>query len=132
MNITATSEMEFEEVAEASERIHEEVGDEAEIFWGTSVDETLGEELRVTVIATGIGSEKHLADQPRGSLRGKVRDITAADLERSDIVDLDEPTFIRHKKVANEDSGALYRGVGGMAIDEDDLDIPTFLRRKAD
>jgi len=132
MNITATSEMEFEEVAEASERIHEEVGDEAEIFWGTSVDETLGEELRVTVIATGIGSEKHLVDQPRGSLRGKVRDITAADLERSDIVDLDEPTFIRHKKVANEDSGALYRGVGGMAIDEDDLDIPTFLRRKAD
>jgi cell division protein FtsZ len=132
MNITATSEMEFEEVAEASERIHDEVGDEAEIFWGTSVDETLGEELRVTVIATGIGPEKQLDAQPRSGLRGKVRDITAADLERQDIVDLDEPTFMRHKKAVNEDSGALYRGVGGMAMDEDDLDIPTFLRRKAD
>ena len=49
--------MEFEEVAEASERIHKEVGDEAEIFWGTSVDESLGDEMRVTVIATGIGAE---------------------------------------------------------------------------
>ena len=107
MNITATSEMEFEEVAEASERIHEEVGDEAEIFWGTSVDESLGDELRVTVIATGIGAEMQIQPRPRSGLRGKVRDITAADLERSDIVDLDEPTF-------------------------NDLDIPTFLRRKAD
>ncbi|HWR90806.1 MAG TPA: cell division protein FtsZ, partial [Desulfobacterales bacterium] len=57
MNITASSSMEFDEVAEASERIHKEVGDEAEIFWGTSVDETLGDELRVTVIATGIGAD---------------------------------------------------------------------------
>ena len=57
MNITASSSMEFEEVAEASERIHKEVGDEAEIFWGTSVDESLGDEMRVTVIATGIGAE---------------------------------------------------------------------------
>jgi cell division protein FtsZ len=73
-----------------------------------------------------------IQQRPRSGLRGKVRDITAADLERSDIVDLDEPTFMRHKKAANEESGAIYRGVGGMAIDENDLDIPTFLRRKAD
>jgi cell division protein FtsZ len=132
MNITATSEMEFEEVAEASERIHSEVGDDAEIFWGTSVDESLGDELRVTVIATGIGAEPQIQPQPYRGLRGKVRDITAADLERKDILDLDEPTFIRHKKAANENSGAVYRGVGAMMVDEDDLEIPTFLRRKAD
>ncbi len=132
MNITATSDMEFEEVAEASERIHSEVGDDAEIFWGTSVDESLGEELRVTVIATGIGTEKQIQPQPSGTLRGKVRDITPADLDRGGIVDLDEPTFIRHRRAANETSGALYRGVGGTVIDENDLDIPTFLRRKAD
>jgi len=132
MNITATSEMEFEEVAEASERIHSEVGDDAEIFWGTSVDESLGDELRVTVIATGIGAEPQIQPQPYRGLRGKVRDITAADLERKDILDLDEPTFIRHKKAANENAGAVYRGVGAMMVDEDDLEIPTFLRRKAD
>jgi cell division protein FtsZ len=142
MNITASSGMEFEEVAEASERIHKEVGDEAEIFWGTSVDESLGDEMRVTVIATGIGAEAEAArlgerDAEREKkvvqpLRGRVRDVTPADMERPDIVDLDEPTFIRHRRAVGESSGALYRGVGRLALDDTDLDVPTFLRRKAD
>jgi hypothetical protein len=34
--------------------------------------------------------------------------------------------------VVGESSGALYRGVGRMALDDSDLDVPTFLRRKAD
>jgi cell division protein FtsZ len=138
MNITASSSMEFDEVAEASERIHKEVGDEAEIFWGTSVDETLGDEMRVTVIATGIGADAEAVRpyeketrsvQP---LRGKIRDVTPADKDRGDIVDLDEPTFIRHRRAVGESSGALYRGVGRMTLDDTDLDVPTFLRRKAD
>ena len=146
MNITASSSMEFEEVAEASERIHKEVGDEAEIFWGTSVDESLGDEMRVTVIATGIGAEvealrpaereKERGKEPERKvvqpLRGKVRDVTPEDVARQDIVDLDEPTFIRNRRVVGESSGALYRGVGRMALDDSDLDVPTFLRRKAD
>jgi cell division protein FtsZ len=146
MNITASSSMEFEEVAAASERIHKEVGDEAEIFWGTSVDDHLGDEMRVTVIATGIGAKAE-AEQPveRGKekpgaaerkapqpLRGKVRDVTQEDLARPGIVDLDEPTFIRNRQAVGESSGALYRGVGRMALDDTDLDVPTFLRRKAD
>jgi len=132
MNITATSDMEFEEVAEASEFIHSEVGEEAEIFWGTSVDDSLGDEMRVTVIATGIGKEpeveeKVAVEQP---LRGKIRDITPEDLDR--IVDYDEPTFIRQKRAVGESSGAYYRGNSGVIIDESELDVPTFMRRKAD
>jgi cell division protein FtsZ len=130
MNITATSEMEFEEVAEASEYIHSEVGEDAEIFWGTSVDEGLGDEMRVTVIATGIGHEKELIEQPTQQLRGKIRDITPEDLGK--VVDYDEPTFIRQKRAVGESSGAIYRGTGGSVISDSDLDVPTFLRRKAD
>jgi cell division protein FtsZ len=131
MNITATSDMEFEEVAEASEYIHNEVGDEAEIFWGTSVDESLGNEMRVTVIATGIGKEKEMIEQPvQQQLRGKIRDITPEDLGQ--VIDYDEPTFIRHKRAVGESSGAFYRGTGGAMINDNDLDVPTFLRRKAD
>jgi cell division protein FtsZ len=130
MNITATSDMEFEEVAEASEYIHNEVGDDAEIFWGTSVDDRMGDEMRVTVIATGIGQEAE-AEQPLAErLRGKIRDITPGDLEK--IVDYDEPTFIRQKKAVGEHSGAIYRGTHGTMVSDSDLDIPTFLRRKAD
>ena len=130
MNITATSGMEFEEVAEASEFIHSEVGDEAEIFWGTSVDDSLGDQMRVTVIATGIGEEPEIAEQVDQPLRGKIRDITPDDLNR--IIDYDEPTFIRQKRAVGESSGAVYRGTSGAIIGDGDLDVPTFLRRKAD
>ena len=130
MNITATSDMEFEEVAEASEYIHSEVGEDAEIFWGTSVDDSLGDEMRVTVIATGIGKEKEMPVQPSQQLRGKIRDITPEDLGK--IIDYDEPTFIRQKRAVGESSGAVYRGTGGSIINDSDLDVPTFLRRKAD
>ncbi len=130
MNITATSDMEFEEVAEASEYIHNEVGEEAEIFWGTSVDDSLGDEMRVTVIATGIGKDSETEDMTARQLRGKIRDIVPDDLEK--IVDYDEPTFIRQKKAVGESSGAFYRGTSGEIISDTELDIPTFLRRKAD
>ena len=130
MNITATSDMEFEEVAEASEYIHSEVGEDAEIFWGTSVDDNLGDEMRVTVIATGIGKEQEMTTQPSQQLRGKIRDIKPEDLGK--IIDYDEPTFIRQKKAVGESSRAVYRGTGGSIINDSDLDVPTFLRRKAD
>ena len=130
LNITATSDMEFEEVAEASEFIHSEVGEEAEIFWGTSVDDTLGDEMRVTVIATGIGKEPENKASGEQPLRGKIRDITPEDMDK--IVDYDEPTFIRQKKAVGESSGAYYRGNSGVIIDDSELDVPTFMRRKAD
>ena len=134
MNITSTSDMEFEEVAEASERIHDEVGDDADIFWGTSIDDSLGDEMRVTVIATGIGGEPEMRMPDNAvelPLRGKVRDITPDDLER-DIIDYEEPTFIRQQRAVGESGGALYRGPQGLSVDDSELDVPTFLRRKAD
>jgi len=130
MNITATSDMEFEEVAEASEYIHNEVGEDAEIFWGTSVDDNMGDEMRVTVIATGIGKEEETEEPLSETLRGKIRDITPGDLDK--IIDYDEPTFIRQKQAVGESSGAIYRGTSGTIVSDTELDVPTFLRRKAD
>ena len=130
MNITSSSDLTMEEMTEASDRIYNEVGEDADIIWGTVVDDSLGEELRVTVIATGIGSgpESAMADK-RGDLstRGKVRDITPADLKNAE--DYDVPTFIRQKRAVGESTGNRYKG---MVMDNNDLDIPTFLRRKAD
>ena len=53
-------------------------------------------------------------------------------MERRDIVDLDEPTFLRQRRAACEGEGASCRGWGRPGFDENDLDVPTFLRRKAD
>jgi cell division protein FtsZ len=131
MNITCTSDLTMEEMTEASDRIYNEVGEEAEIIWGAVIDDQMEEEMRVTVIATGIGTESAPAAGGRGSgLRGKIRDITPADLQAG--IDYDEPTFIRRKQAANESPGSSYRGYKGMVIDNNDLEIPTFLRKKAD
>ncbi len=133
MNITCNSDLTMEEMAEASERIYNEVGDEADIIWGTVVDDTLDDEMRVTVIATGIGSGPDTSSSNKVmdyTPRGKVRDITPEDIERG--IDFDEPTFIR-KKEANNDVGLMgYNGAEGLIIDNSDLEVPTFLRRKAD
>ncbi len=133
MNITSSTSLTMEEMTEASERIYNEVGENAEIIWGAVVDDSLGDEMCVTVIATGIGSDTEpivsegFDEEP---LRGKVRNVTEADLQN--VVDYDEPTFIRVKEAAGESTGATYRGYKGMVIDNNDLDIPTFLRKKAD
>jgi cell division protein FtsZ len=139
MNITSTSDLTLEEMTEASDRIYEEVGEDAEIIWGQAIDESLGDEMRVTVIATGIGGgpqttlrEASRVSSARGNIaRGKIRDVTPADLKRA--INFDEPTFIRQQEAVGEGSGATYRGgYRGLVIDNNDLDIPTFLRRKAD
>ncbi|MGD9233973.1 MAG: cell division protein FtsZ [Desulfobacterales bacterium] len=131
MNITSNTDLTMEEMTEASDRIYNEVGEDADIIWGTAVDDSIGDEMRVTVIATGIDSGPDTSI--KNELRGKVRDITMDDI--NDAVDYDEPTFIRRKHAVGESSGSTYRGYRGIVVDNADLanlDVPTFLRRKAD
>jgi len=133
MNITSTSELTMEEMTEASDRIYNEVGEDADIIWGAVIEDSLGDEMRVTVIATGIdsGDESSISEKHgQLALRGKIRDITPADLTNGQ--DYDVPTFIRQKEAVGESAGATYRGYKGIIIDNNDLDVPTFLRRKAD
>ncbi|MBW2513281.1 MAG: cell division protein FtsZ [Deltaproteobacteria bacterium] len=134
MNITCNSELTMEEMTEASERIYNEVGENADIIWGAVVDDSMDDEMSVTVIATGIGDKTDPIAKPDNVMdhpsRGRIRDLIPSDLEN--IVDYDEPTFIRRKEAVGESGGASYRGYKGIVIDNSDLEVPTFLRRKAD
>ena len=94
------------------------------------MDESLNEEMRVTVIATGIGKDSEMDGKLAQPLRGKIRDIGPDDQEND--VDYEQPTFIRQKEAVGESGGAIYRGISGEIITESELDVPTFLRRKAD
>jgi cell division protein FtsZ len=131
MNITSNTDLTMEEMTEASDRIYNEVGEDADIIWGTAVDDNLGNEMRVTVIATGIDSEPEISRKTE--LRGRVRDVTVEDFNEA--VDYDEPTFIRRKHAVGESCSSTYSGYKGIVIDNTDLsnlDVPTFLRKKAD
>lgn len=137
MNICSTSDVTMDEVAEASERIYKEAGDDAEIFWGHTIDETLGDEIRITVIATGIGQETYMDKAPIANsretsepqVRGRIRDITPDDLNN----DFGEVRVIRGRAPQSSNSGHSNRNTyRNVSLDNNDLEIPTFLRRKAD
>jgi len=137
MNITCGSDLTMAEMTEASDRIHKEAGDEAEIIWGTVIDDTIEDEMRVTLIATGIGCDSEAARRKgtsptplRARGRGTVRDMTPEDLEKA--VNYDEPTFIRNRGNLSDSSAGPLRGHHkGIILDNDDLDVPTFMRKKS-
>jgi cell division protein FtsZ len=137
MNITSASNLTMEEMTEASDRIYNEVGEDADIIWGAVIDDSLGDEMRVTVIATGIGGTMESAIPKKSSPvasadRKRVREMRRPELQP--VVDYDQPAYLRKgEKEPEADTERLpYRNRKGIEIDSNDLDIPTFLRRKAD
>jgi len=62
INITAGASLSLSEVNEAASLIREEASDEANIIFGTVIDDALGDELKVTVVATGF--EPNVAEGP--------------------------------------------------------------------
>ena len=138
LNITCSSDMTMEEMTEASETIYKEVGDDADIIWGTAIDDSIGDEIRITVIATGIGTEKERIVEKKPvwkrkevetfEKRGKVRSMTDDEIRRSH--DFSEPTIVEKKKPQEDYSDLPYKNYKGLVIDNDDLDIPTFLRQR--
>jgi cell division protein FtsZ len=59
INITGSQSLTMHETNEAVTLIMEAADEDAEIIFGTVIDDALGEDLKVTVIATGLGVEKH-------------------------------------------------------------------------
>jgi cell division protein FtsZ len=127
MNITASSNLGFEEVNEASSLIQKEVHEEANIIWGTAIDDSMGDELRITVIATGINSREDRVPVELDKFRPPIQDSTK---ERSE--DLEKPTFIRSGKVLDRVGPRRPAKPAEFYFDEEELEVPTFIRKAAD
>jgi cell division protein FtsZ len=127
LNITASSNLGFEEVIEASTLIRKEVHEEANIIWGTAIDESMGEELRVTVVATGISpkEEKVVIDLER------LRPPTIQELKPERTEDRETPTFVRKGKEIDKYSPKRAKPPD-YYFDEEELEVPTFIRKAAD
>jgi cell division protein FtsZ len=67
INITGGEDLTLFEVDQAANRIREEVDEEANVIFGSAVDQSLEGRIRVSVVATGIDSHKS-AEQPRPKL----------------------------------------------------------------
>ncbi|MCF8041986.1 MAG: cell division protein FtsZ [Desulfarculaceae bacterium] len=129
VNITASDEITIDEVSEASTFIQEAAHEDANIIWGTVIDKSMDERMRVTVIATGIGQAEEVREVRRVAVAG------GGGGREMDISEIDEGNVRTYKR-----SGASLRGLsspgsqGGrpMNSDSSDLDWPAFLRRQAD
>jgi cell division protein FtsZ len=118
LNITGGPDMSLYEINEASSLIQSEAHEDANIIFGTVVDETMGDEIRITVIATGF-------EDP---VKGKQGITNVANLYKRD--DLSMPTYIRNGK-SFETTHVVKMGLIDDN-DDPDLEVPTFLRRQAD
>ena len=119
VNITAGETLSLGEFSEVGDTIEEFASDDATVVVGTVIDPELGDEMRVTVVATGLGSGQA---KPK-----KVVDNTQR--EQTDYSQLDRPAILRNRPVAR---GAVVAQAVGAEADIDYLDIPAFLRRQAD
>jgi cell division protein FtsZ len=131
INITGGPDLTLYEVNEASTLIQEAAHQEANIIFGAVIDEGMPEgEMRVTVIATGLGDSRmrrrvpEAAAEARSNVMPLRREPARDPRQRAgdDFVspfedELDVPTFIRR---------------GGHPESEDEAEKPAFLRRSAD
>jgi len=119
LNITGGPDMSLYEINEASTLIQSEAHEEANIIFGTVVDENLTDEIRITVIATGF-------EDDTGGRKPITSHISHMGHRK---VDLTIPAFMRKEK-------SLETMVPPKADADDDcetnLDIPAFMRRQAD
>ncbi|KAB7623861.1 cell division protein FtsZ [Alkalilimnicola sp. S0819] len=122
VNVTAGMDLSIGEFDEVGNAIREFANEEATVVVGTVIDPELEGELRVTVVATGLGRER--VAEPAPAQAPELKAVKTASGE-VDYGKLDRPTVIR-KKAAN---GYPEPAQGG---DMDYLDIPAFLRRQAD
>ena len=130
VNITAGLNLAIGEFDEVGNTVREFADDDATVVVGTVIDPDMQNDMRVTVVATGLG-ERLKAEIPKPT---RVEEIKPVKLVNSDLVEpvsddyreLDRPTVLRNGASAHHNNAPAADG------NLDYLDIPAFLRRQAD
>lgn len=118
VNISAGMNMTIGEFEEVGDVVKSFTSDDAVVVIGTVVDPELGDEMRVTVVATGLGQNAGTGTKSKGLL-GSTRADGTPDYAR-----LDKPAFTRRDPQQARPSAKFQDN------DESYLDIPAFLRRR--
>jgi cell division protein FtsZ len=118
VNITAGLSMSIGEFEEVGNAVKEYAAEDATVVIGTVIEPDMGDEMRVTVVATGLGQDKR-AKQPYKVVKTGTGTV--------DYENLDTPTVIRNRR--SDRPAAAMTGTDA-AIEY--LDIPAFLRKQAD
>ncbi len=125
LNITGSSSLGLHEVHEASTIIQQAAHDDANIIFGAVLNESLGDEVKITVIATGFQAEsvgirravQVNAAAATAAIRPAIQEAVARPREQ------ETPTFRRPEPIVVEEEME-------EPMEEDDLDVPAFLRKR--
>ncbi len=126
VNITADSRLRLSEIDEIMATVRAYTAEDATVIFGTAIDESMGDELRVTVVATGLG-------QPVARAQPKPFTVVSQPMARTGTDDA-------FGAIADDDAmpGVFLSGRSGPRrnLEEHSMDqlaeIPAFLRRQAD
>jgi cell division protein FtsZ len=139
INVTGSSNMTLSEINDAVSVIQNEAHDDANIIFGAVIDEEMGDAVNITVIATGFGRDMCSVQQPEQVQTSPRAPIVHADepkIERStartivppEPKDSHMPAFIRRTQREKNSRHLMVVDEFGTETEED-LDIPTFLRK---
>lgn len=144
INITGGPDLCLHEVNEAASMIQEEAHEDANIIFGSVIDDTMTDEIRITVIATGFGEDREERQPVPTNVQSiaSVQSLASAPLKNKKVVhlgtivdDLDTPTWQR-KKQGSDETETLTLNKTTFEFkrekEEDEYDVPTFLRRQMD
>jgi cell division protein FtsZ len=121
VNVTAGMGLAIGEFEEVGNTVKEFASENATVVVGTVIDPDMHDELRVTVVATGLGTEaKPEAEKPS---------LVHVNTTPAGAEDFDRPTVLRNR---HKEAQRAQAAGGNSAEDMDYLDIPAFLRRQAD
>jgi cell division protein FtsZ len=124
VNVTAGVDLSIGEFQEVGDTVKQFASDDATVVIGTVIDPEMSDEIRVTVVATGLGQAVGMAERPMKVVRRSQPPGPPAKTREPNYTDLDKPAVARKRAVGD--------GVTPSDSLEDLLDIPAFLRRQAD
>ncbi len=128
VNITAGLDLSLGEFSEVGDTIEEFASENATVVVGTVIDPDMSEELKVTVVATGLTVEAMAASL---KVVESVPTISAGG-EMPDYAELERPACQRRDASSGMLKEAVEPALGKVARQKDYFDIPAFLRRQAD
>ncbi len=128
VNITAGPNLSLGEFSEVGDTVEEFASENATVVVGTVIDPSLDDELKVTVVATGLGGEVTRTPLQVVEPTATPRPAT----EMPDYKELDRPAAQRKSKAAASEEGGEAAVGKAVGQDMDYFDIPAFLRRQAD
>lgn len=128
VNVSAGVDLGLDEFTEVGNTIEEFASEDATVVVGTVIDPELEDEIRVTVVATGIGEvAKQTVNKPKVAVDNTRRADGTVDYKK-----LERPAVNRMKVETTQAADEQPQKAVKSAKDLDYLDIPAFLRRQAD